>query len=151
MQEVPMQIRTKGIPDNVSKAICKDSLRFYGQELLGRRLYKNIKLFVVFEKLPNPINALCQWSDDNHKCREFTIIVNKKLNKKTTLIALAHEMVHVKQYAKGELKDYLRNDKVKWCGKVYCFSKIKYWSSPWEKEAYKKDILLYEQYKQSKK
>lgn len=146
-----MQIRTKGIPDNVSKAICKDSLRFYGRSLLGKRLYKNIKLFVVFEELPNPINALCQWSDDNHICREFTIIVNKKLNKKTTLISLAHEMVHVKQYAKGELKDYLRNDKVKWCGKVFCLDKVKYWSSPWEKEAYKKDSLLYELYKQSKK
>jgi hypothetical protein len=146
-----MQIRTKGIPDNVPKTICKDSLRFYGRELLGKRLYKNIKLFVVFEDLPNPINALCQWSDDNHKCREFTIIVNKKLNKKTTLIALAHEMVHVKQYARGELKDYIRNDNVKWCGQVYSLNKVKYWSCPWEKEAYKKDHILYESYKLSKK
>ena len=146
-----MQIRTKGIPDNVSKAICKDSVRFYGKQLFSTRLYKNIKVLLVFDKLPNPINALCHWSDDNHICREFVIIVNKKLNKKTTLIALAHEMVHVKQFAKRELKDYLRTDKVRWKNKIFSLDKVKYWSCPWEKEAYKNDGILYEMYKQSKK
>ena len=146
-----MQIRTKGIPDNVSRSLCKESLRFYANELLGKRLTKNIKVFLVFEELPNIINALCQWSDDNHKCRSFVIIVNKKLNKKTTLISLAHEMVHVKQYARGELKDYLRNNNVKWKNRVFCLDKVEYWSSPWEKEAYKNDKLLYEKFKQRNK
>lgn len=148
---VPMQIRTRGIPDNVSKAICKDSVRFYGKQLFSSRLYKNIKVSIIFEKLPNPINAFCQWSDDNNTCREFVITINSKLNKKTTLIALAHEMIHVKQFAKKELKDYLRSDKVKWKGKVFALEKVKYWSCPWEKEAYKNDGILYEMYKQSKK
>ena len=142
-----MHIRTKGIPDNVTRSLCKESIRYYGKELLGTRLYKNISVFLVFEKMPNPINALCQWQDDNHRCREFIIIVNKALNKKQTLIALAHEMVHVKQYAKGELKDYLRADEVKWQNRVFRLEKVKYWSAPWEKEAYKKDKILYEAFK----
>lgn len=146
-----MQIRTKGIPDNVSRSLCKESLRFYANELLGKRLAKNIKVFLVFEQLPTIINALCQWEDDNHKCRSFVIILNKKLNKKTTLISLAHEMVHVKQYARGELKDYLRNNNVKWKNKVFCLDKVEYWSCPWEKEAYKNDKLLYEKFKQRNK
>ncbi len=146
-----MLIRTRGIPNNISKSVCKDSVKFYGEQLFTKRLCKNIKVFIVFEKLSNPINAFCQWADDNHTCREFIITVNKKLNKKTTLIALAHEMVHVKQFAKKELKDYLRSDKVKWKGKVYSLDKVKYWTCPWEKEAFKKDVILYEQYKQSKK
>jgi hypothetical protein len=146
-----MEIRTKGIPDNVSRSICKEAIRFYGNELLGSRLAKNIKIFLVFEELPNVVNALCQWNDDNHLCRSFVIILNKKMNKKTTLIALAHEMVHVKQYARGELKDYLRSDKVKWRKRVFRLDKVEYWSSPWEVEAYKKDKILYEKYKQRNK
>ena len=74
-----------------------------------------------------------------------------KLNKKQTLISLAHEMVHVKQFARGELKDYLRIDAVKWKNKTYNLSKVKYWSCPWEKEAHKKDKILYESFKQRNK
>lgn len=146
-----MKIRTKGIPDNVTKSLCKESVNFYANELLGSRLAKNIKIKLVFEKLPTIINAFCQWDDNNHNCRSFIIILNKKMNKKTTLIALAHEMIHVKQYARGELKDYLRNNNVKWRGKVFCLDKVEYWSSPWEKEAYRKDEVLYEKFKQRNK
>jgi hypothetical protein len=146
-----MQIRTKGKPDNVSRSLCKEALIFFGEELLGRRLSKNIKIYLVFEELPSIINALCQWDDDNHICRSFTIIVNKKLNRKTTFISLAHEMVHVKQYARKELKDYARSNKVKWKKRVFMLDKVEYWSSPWEKEAYKKDKILYEAFKQRRK
>lgn len=126
-------------------------MKFYGEFLLGKRLYKNIKIFLVFEKLPNIVNALCQWEDDNHNCRSFIIIVNKNLNKKTMLVTLAHEMVHVKQYARGELKDYLRDDVVRWKKKIYRLSEVEYWSSPWEVEAYKKDKILYEAFKKERK
>ena len=146
-----MKIRTKGTPVNVTRSLCKEAIYYYGEELLGKRLSKNIKISLIFEKMPNPIYALCHWQDDNHKCREFIIIVHKNLNKKQTLIALAHEMVHVKQYARGELKDYLRSEQVKWQNKVYNLNKVKYWTCPWEKEAYKKDHILYEAFKQRNK
>lgn len=146
-----MQIRTKGIPDNVTRSLCKEALKFYANLLLGKRLSKNINVFLVFEKLPNQINALCQWEDDNHNCRSFIILVNKTLNKKTMLITLAHEMVHVKQYAKGELKDYLRNDTVRWKKKLFSLDEVDYWSSPWEVEAYTEDKILYEAFKKRDK
>lgn len=146
-----MRIRTRGIPNSITRSLCKESVKFYANELLGTRLAKNVSVTLIFEDLPTIVNALCQWEDDNHKCRSFIVILNKKMNKKTTLIALAHEMVHIKQYARGELKDYLRNNNVKWRGKVFCLDKVEYWSSPWEKEAYKKDKLLYEKFKQRNK
>ena len=52
-------------------------------------------------------------------------------------IALAHEMVHLKQLATGELKDkklkakYIRV----WRGEIY-EDDISYWDHPWEFEAY---------------
>ena len=146
-----MKIITEGISDKETRNLCRDALLFYAKELLGPRLYKNITVTVSFEDLPNKFNALCNWVDDNHVCREFFISVNKKLNKKTLLITLSHEMIHIKQFARGELKDYLREDKVRWHGQVFCLKETDYWSSPWEKEAYENDSILYEKYKLYKK
>ena len=46
------------------------------------------------------------------------------------LSTLAHEMVHVKQFAKGELDSAL----TQWKSNKYC-GNIDYWDQPWEKEA----------------
>lgn len=128
------------------RSLCKEAIRFYAEELMGSKLLQNIKIFLVFEDLPHKYNGLCSWEDDNHRCRSFVVILNKRLNKKTVLLALAHEMVHVKQFATGELKDYLCRNEVRWKDKK--FSKNRYWSSPWEKQAYRKDKKLYEKFKQ---
>jgi hypothetical protein len=59
------------------------------------------------------------------------------------LIGLAHEMIHVKQYAKGELKDYLRVNKSKWKGQIIDPEEVDYWDQPWEIEAHEKEKGLY--------
>jgi hypothetical protein len=53
---------------------------------------------------------------------------------------LAHELVHVKQFARGELSDNLQY----WKGKDH--SSTKYWEQPWEKEARKLQKKLMVQY-----
>jgi hypothetical protein len=51
-------------------------------------------------------------------------------------------MVHVKQYAKGELKErYKYGHKQLWKGKDH--SDTDYWDQPWEKEAYKLQDEMY--------
>ena len=60
------------------------------------------------------------------------------------LSTLAHEMVHVKQFAKGELDPALS----RWKSNKYC-DKIEYWDQPWEKEARRlqhKLVLEFENY-----
>jgi len=52
-------------------------------------------------------------------------------------------MVHLKQYAKGELKDYARVKSIKWKGQVYDEDRIDYWDHPWEIEAYGRERGLY--------
>lgn len=54
-------------------------------------------------------------------------------------ITLAHEMVHVKQMAKGILKS--ENGKKYWRGKCYN-TKVKYLDSPWELDAFSKQEIL---------
>lgn len=53
---------------------------------------------------------------------------------------LAHEMVHVKQLAKGHMK-FLPNEARIWKGKRYS-KKTKYLDMPWEIEAFSKQELL---------
>lgn len=60
------------------------------------------------------------------------------LNMATTL---AHEMVHVRQLAKGLMK-FLPNQKRIWMGKQYT-KKTKYLDQPWELDAFaRQEILL---------
>jgi hypothetical protein len=53
---------------------------------------------------------------------------------------LAHEMVHVKQLAKGQMK-LLPNEDRMWKGKRYS-KKTKYLDMPWEIDAFSKQELL---------
>ncbi len=60
------------------------------------------------------------------------------------LSTLAHEMVHVKQIAKGQFKmNYdLRRERAFWLGKSIDRSKFRYIDLPWEREAYKLQEIL---------
>ena len=55
-------------------------------------------------------------------------------------VTLAHEMVHVKQMAKGMLKTI--NGVSYWCGKRYN-RRTKYLNQPWEIEAFSKQELIF--------
>jgi hypothetical protein len=63
---------------------------------------------------------------------------------KTSMInmatTLAHEMVHVRQLAKGQLK-YLANQNRIWMGKHYS-KKVKYLDQPWELDAFARQEII---------
>ena len=56
------------------------------------------------------------------------------------LKTLAHEMVHIKQFAKGQLKRIGRQ--TFWMGKRYVRSKVNYYDHPWEHDAWSKEKFL---------
>ena len=68
------------------------------------------------------------------------VVLIKPKNIKEMGITLAHEMVHVKQLAKGTLKQV--NGVNYWNGRRYR-KNHKYLSLPWEIEAYSKQELLF--------
>jgi len=142
-----MRIKTIGRPSHVSMQIIKKAAYFYGKYLIGGgKLFNNIRLTIQFEKFSTADGdyAYCDWTDDNNNCREFTIGVDKSLSKKETLLALAHEMVHLKQYAKGEMKDIWKPVRmVRWQGERYLHEEMDYWEQPWEIEAYGREKGLY--------
>lgn len=59
---------------------------------------------------------------------------------KELAITLAHEMVHVKQMAKGQLKNGARGTQI-WMGKKYP-AKTTYLDRPWEVEAFSRQELI---------
>ncbi len=142
-----MLLKTIGKPAHVPNTVIKKAVVFYAKYLLGAgKLYENIQLTVIFEKFAENDNdyGYCDWVDDNHCSRVFNITIDRSLSKKETLLALAHEMVHLKQYAKGELKDIFRPMRmVKWHGDRYLHEKMDYWEQPWEIEAYGREKGLY--------
>ena len=89
----------------------------------------------------------CEWMDRRTKPREFLITLDRRLDEETILIMLAHEMVHVKQYAYKQLKHNVRSlEKVIWKGRYVNEKKVKYERLPWEREAFSMEDGLFIMY-----
>lgn len=74
--------------------------------------------------------------------RKIFLSLDSKLSLEQLIQTLAHEMVHVKQYAKGQLKIVYPNrgkSYFTWLGKKY---KTNYYESPWELEAFSRERIL---------
>ena len=70
----------------------------------------------------------------------YVVVLRPRRNLKDLGLTLAHEMVHVKQMAKGTLKTRNTGSYI-WAGKRYS-KKTEYLSMPWEIEAFSKQELI---------
>lgn len=143
-----MHVTSRGSPLKVNRNLCKEAIRHYGKFLFSSRLYNNLNITLIFKPRFDDF-AMCAWEDDSHRPREFTITIDGRLGLKSMLIALAHEMVHVKQFAKSEMVDMIKANHTRWNGKMYGNAKVyiyrdeNYWSMPWEREARALEHELY--------
>jgi hypothetical protein len=115
------------------------AVRNFAQQLGINRL-KNKILVRVHNKVfmnDDGTQALCESIDQ----RNFVIDVCMYSN---WVVNLAHEMVHVKQFARGELDSGLSS----WKSNKYC-ANIEYWDQPWEKEARRLQFKLAEEFEKS--
>lgn len=71
----------------------------------------------------------------------YVIIIKPTRSLKDLGLTLAHEMVHVKQMAKGTLKTRKTGSYI-WAGKRFS-KKTAYLSMPWEIEAFSKQELIF--------
>jgi hypothetical protein len=137
-----MNIEIKGKTKAMCKAEIKFATAFFAQYIMGTRLAKNLDIEIQFED-QGKAEGYCSPVDAERRPRSFEIGINPKLRRFKMLQCLAHEMVHVKQYARGELSAELVT--AKWQGKVYKLSNSfeDYLNWPWEVEAYGRDRALY--------
>lgn len=101
-------------------------------------LMPRMRTLDITVKLSKPSGALgyCLELDTN---REFEIEADRTQPLRRLLETIAHEMVHVKQYARGELHPSADV----WMGKTYNPKKVSYWDLPWEIEAHGREVGLF--------
>jgi hypothetical protein len=91
----------------------------------------------VFLDVTDGTEALCESLDERNFIIDVAMFGNWVVN-------LAHEMVHVKQFARGEMDAGLS----RWKSNQYA-GNIDYWDQPWEKEARRLQFKLAEEFSRS--
>ena len=91
--------------------------------------FKSFNIEIDLCKIPEKVQGWCMEIDKN--CSHIQI--DKRLEGDDFITCVLHELVHVKQQFKGELKEMKGIEKL-WKGEVHIC--IDYMNLPWEKEAY---------------
>ena len=110
---------------------------------------EDIHLQIIFlHQLPNALagityelSTIKPWD-----YRVFRVYVDNNLTKYEQKLVLAHEMIHVKQYVKGELK-VADKEYVNWQRQEYHYDFNHNTRMPWENEAAQEDKTLAKVYK----
>ncbi len=85
--------------------------------------------------------TLCNPVIEPHGYLVIMVRIDAHQKEEQQRLILAHEMIHVKQYAKGELR-FISKNQVRWKGKRYYHGHTYQRYYPWEREAYQKDAWL---------
>lgn len=92
----------------------------------------------------------CEYADQARP-RNINIEVSRKLKLRVLLETLAHELVHAKQFARGELYQSSVTMKHRWQGKWMPAKLPSYWDLPWEIEATGREAGLFIQWAQAER
>lgn len=138
-----MIIKVAGCKDHKLRKEIRRAAHFFSQALLSHQMLPYVEVeIVVSPSMADFGSCVATHYNKWYKARYFEIELRKSRSIRTIITTLAHEMVHMKQFAKGELaidtdrwhKDYIDTDKVP------------YTELPWEKEARSMERTLYKAY-----
>lgn len=131
---------------SVKREMASDIAHFSINHLMPRlqkKIFLNLRLIKNLKIKENLVGD-CIWEDSNYRPREFTVRIDSSQSLQDMLETVAHEMVHVKQYARGELKDSAKSYSLcKWKGKTFSWQKTDYYDHPWEIEAHGRERGLF--------
>jgi len=133
----------------LKKELARSSLDYAIKEMMPR--VRNLSITVLgISSLDEKegIDGDCDFLDYGSRIpREYLIRVNTDLSIKEFVCTIMHEMVHVKQWLKGEMRDYIGHPFTRsWKGKKINIQKVCYDNHPWEKEAHKLQETLTESF-----
>lgn len=142
-----------GTPKKITRQQLREAAVFFSDILL-KRLSKNVT--VVF-KLKNNLYkrtkcfGFATWTDEDARSdrhREFEIELESNMGPVFMYRTIAHELVHVKQYARAELVHPAHyGNYQKWKGFMVNEHLVGYKNLPWEIEAKKLELELYKMWK----
>jgi uncharacterized protein YjaZ len=122
----------------------RSAILYFADNLISKQLQKHITIKLSFINSADTYGEV-EVTDYNSKGqpRDFTLFIDKNISEEEKIHTIAHELVHVKQYAYNELNEQM----TLWRGKKVSEEQFeKYCDRPWEKEAYELGDKLYEQY-----
>ena len=133
--------------------VLERAARFFAAQLMDPRMVRNLVLDIERNR-NSDVQGECVSEEDKKNPRWFTITLRGKKTDDDMVKTLAHEMVHVKQYAKNELSKQMRLTRggigigSKWHGEWWTPKKKEdaYWDAPWEIEAYGREVGLYQKW-----
>jgi len=132
-----MQISIRGEDPELREEL-KQAMVWFLHHLVSPSILKNVKIKIKVVSdlyIKERYKGSIIWTDKNHQPRSFFIDLDKDLSKTCKINVLAHECVHLKQFAEGYLKDLTKPELTKWHDKRLDSNKIPYRRQPWEIEA----------------
>ena len=123
-----------------SKKLCEDVVCWFVSKYLPRH---KLEIEVLHRGLKRE-QALgyCDVAGRHYNPREFLIELDTHMDKETYTKTLLHELYHVLQFCKGELK--LKSSKRYYKGE--CMEDLEYYEQPHEIAARWNERILYQQY-----
>ena len=141
-----MLLHIKG-SNKYNRKLIEAATWWYADKLMGKRLMSGLEIHINLRKNlidKEDCEGTATWEDDYcDRPKEFTIELDVTYSIRDALITLAHEMVHVKQWAKGEMYEYLKPGLVRFHKTKFDIDNIDYWDYPWEVEAFGKQLGLF--------
>jgi len=133
-----MRISIKGGTEE-QKLHAKQFCKFFAKKFFKDELSKLISVKIDHNPYNDNDLADCVWTDEETPPKKFHIqlFLPEEISLVNYLRTIAHEMVHIKQFAKGELRQLpsTNNEICKWHGSRYEWE-MHYWDRPWEIEAH---------------
>lgn len=122
---------------------------------LKKLLPRTQNLQVTIQLIPNlsakhGVEGDCLPIDD--ECtppKDFLVRIDSTLPLRSMLSTVAHELVHVKQFSRGELYDSTVKDRTRWQGE-WLKRTPDYYDLPWEIEAYGREVGLFVRWAEEK-
>jgi Zn-dependent peptidase ImmA (M78 family) len=125
------------IPNKGTRAFVESVISFFVQDL---KLQKSKFHLEVFTKRGMADEDGCRGMVTKLGPNLLVMFLDSKLDVERLILTIAHEMVHVKQHARGQLKDIAGRTQVRyWMGKKVNKT---YFNQPWEIEAFSKERIL---------
>lgn len=128
------------------KDLAESITRYSAELLLDKKLIDKLTVDIEFSRTlykEDGILAEIDLDDKMYKPKEFTITVDSTVPQRRIMESIAHEMVHLKQYAVGEMRDTNNFNIVLWKKQRIDLTKWQYWDRPWEIEAHGKELGLF--------
>lgn len=146
-----MKITVRGDSKHLTRQQISRAAEFMMKLLVvdQQRLLDRIRLTIRLQQPLTGSKGLTECTTiDGDYWLQYIVSIRSTMSKKEQLTTLAHELVHVKQFATGQFCPLDYGNKRKWMHRMINCDNLDYWDYPWEVDAYGREPGLYHRYVQ---